>query len=788
MKIELLQTKQNEIPILFFPEAENILVKSVMQPLAMPGVLIITTYPPRECGIATYSHDLFKSLHKSFSSTFSISVCALEEGFQRYEYPEEVKYFLDTNSGTQYSELSYNINHDDDIKLVLVQHEFGLFDHSGQDDLLEFLNQLRKPIILAFHTILPEPDSKLKIKVMDLVEVCIKIVVMTQSAAMILVNEYQVPMHKIEIVAHGTHLVSHLDKTFLKDKYGFQDKKILTTFGLLGPGKGLEITLDALPDIIQDHTDVMFLIIGKTHPGVVKADGEKYRLMLEAKVKALSLESHVLFINQYVQLSTLLEYLQMTDIYLFTSKDPNQAVSGTFLYAMSCACPIISTPIPQAKELLTSDTGLIIDFNDSGQLSAGVCMLLNNDGLRLSFCSNALHRIAPTIWENSAISHGNLFKELLNQRKYDEQDVVSRAKHSTSKNQDVKLKFIYPELKLDHIKRMTTEFGIIQFSKINQPDVSSGYTLDDNSRALIVYCMAFGLNFEQSDLYYINLYLDFIAYCQQADGWFLNYVDANRNFTDQNSETNLQDSNGRAIWALGYLISKQNILPKELTLKASLIFRKALPQISSIYSPRAMAFAIKGLYYANLTNRLDHNSSIIKLLADRLQQMFLHEGEKSWLWFESSMTYANSVLPEALLLSWMDSGDEQYKVTAKLSFDFLLSKIFLTNMIKVVSNRSWMHKGEKADLYGEQPIDVAYTILALSRFYEVYQCEIYMIKRNYAFELFLGNNHLRQIVYNPCTGGCYDGLEETHINLNQGAESTVSYLIARMTVSSMDLR
>lgn len=788
MKMELLQTKQNEIPILFFPEAENILVKSVMQPLAMPGVLIITTYPPRECGIATYSHDLFKSLHKSFSSTFSISVCALEEGFQRYEYPEEVKYFLDTNSGTQYSELSYNINHDDDIKLVLVQHEFGLFDHSGQDDLLEFLNQLRKPIILAFHTILPEPDSKLKIKVMDLVEVCIKIVVMTQSAAMILVNEYQVPMHKIEIVAHGTHLVSHLDKTFLKDKYGFQDKKILTTFGLLGPGKGLEITLDALPDIIQDHTDVMFLIIGKTHPGVVKADGEKYRLMLEAKVKALSLESHVLFINQYVQLSTLLEYLQMTDIYLFTSKDPNQAVSGTFLYAMSCACPIISTPIPQAKELLTSDTGLIIDFNDSGQLSAGVCMLLNNDGLRLSFSSNALHRIAPTIWENSAISHGNLFKELLNQRKYDEQDVVSRAKHSTSKNQDVKLKFIYPELKLDHIKRMTTEFGIIQFSKINQPDVSSGYTLDDNSRALIVYCMAFGLNFEQSDLYYINLYLDFIAYCQQADGWFLNYVDANRNFTDQNSETNLQDSNGRAIWALGYLISKQNILPKELTLKASLIFRKALPQISSIYSPRAMAFAIKGLYYANLTNRLDHNSSIIKLLADRLQQMFLHEGEKSWLWFESSMTYANSVLPEALLLSWMDSGDEQYKVTAKLSFDFLLSKIFLTNMIKVVSNRSWMHKGEKADLYGEQPIDVAYTILALSRFYEVYQLENYMIKRNYAFELFLGNNHLRQIVYNPCTGGCYDGLEETHINLNQGAESTVSYLIARMTVSSMDLR
>ncbi len=788
MKMELLQTKQNEIPILFFPEAENILVKSVMQPLAMPGVLIITTYPPRECGIATYSHDLFKSLHKSFSSTFSISVCALEEGFQRYEYPEEVKYFLDTNSGTQYSELSYNINHDDDIKLVLVQHEFGLFDHSGQDDLLEFLNQLRKPIILAFHTILPEPDSKLKIKVMDLVEVCIKIVVMTQSAAMILVNEYQVPMHKIEIVAHGTHLVSHLDKTFLKDKYGFQDKKILTTFGLLGPGKGLEITLDALPDIIQDHTDVMFLIIGKTHPGVVKADGEKYRLMLEAKVKALSLESHVLFINQYVQLSTLLEYLQMTDIYLFTSKDPNQAVSGTFLYAMSCACPIISTPIPQAKELLTSDTGLIIDFNDSGQLSAGVCMLLNNDGLRLSFSSNALHRIAPTIWENSAISHGNLFKELLNQRKYDEQDVVSRAKHSTSKNQDVKLKFIYPELKLDHIKRMTTEFGIIQFSKINQPDVSSGYTLDDNSRALIVYCMAFGLNFEQSDLYYINLYLDFIAYCQQADGWFLNYVDANRNFTDQNSETNLQDSNGRAIWALGYLISKQNILPKELTLKASLIFRKALPQISSIYSPRAMAFAIKGLYYAYLTNRLDHNSSIIKLLADRLQQMFLHEGEKSWLWFESSMTYANSVLPEALLLSWMDSGDEQYKVTAKLSFDFLLSKIFLTNMIKVVSNRSWMHKGEKADLYGEQPIDVAYTILALSRFYEVYQCENYMIKRNYAFELFLGNNHLRQIVYNPCTGGCYDGLEETHINLNQGAESTVSYLIARMTVSSMDLR
>jgi glycosyltransferase involved in cell wall biosynthesis len=730
-------------------------------------ILFITSYPPRECGIATYSQDLIRSLERKFDHSFKISICALENDNEIHEYDQKVKYVLNTDQPRDFINLAKNINEDAGLRMVMVQHEFGFFA-KAENDFLGFLKALTKPVAVVFHTVLPGPDEVLKTKVREIASAAQSIVVMTRFSGRILINDYDIPKEKIIKIAHGTHLVPHSDKDVLKVKYNLTGKKVLSTFGLLSSGKSIETTLRALPAIVKDHPEVMFLIIGKTHPSIVKHEGEQYREMLTGIVENLELQPHVQFINSFLPLPELLEYLQLTDIYLFTSKDPNQAVSGTFSYAISCGCPIISTPIPHAKEVLKKDAGIIFDFENSQQLSNAAISLLNNEEQRARISSNGLHRMASTAWENAAIAHAALFEKI--------------------KNSDIRLYYNIPVINLDHVKKMTTGFGMIQFSRINIPDITSGYTLDDNARALIAACQHFELTADPEDLKYIKIYFDFIKYCQRDDGSFLNYVSGEQNFTDQNKSDNLADSNGRAIWALGYLIHAGALLPKELAEEAEAIYQKALPLVRDVHSTRAMAFTIKGLYYHNIKTRSAESRTLIKELSDRLVQMYRHEADKDWKWFESYLTYANSILPDALLCAWYATNEPVYKETARASFDFLLSKTFRKNKIKVISNKTWLHKADglvPPVVGGEQPIDVAYTVLALSRFYEAFGDDEYRHKLSVSFNWFLGSNHLHQIVYNPCTGGCYDGLEEHNVNLNQGAESTVSYLMARLTIEKL---
>lgn len=736
----------------------------------LPEILFITSYPPRECGIATYSQDLIKALNNKFGHSFLISVCPLESDNEKHYYTDEIRYTLNTDVPDAFSILAKSINENKAIQIVMIQHEFGFFEKK-ESHFNQFLSEVTKPVVIVFHTVLPHPSEVLKAQVVQIAGVAESIIVMTNSSAKILVNDYSIDTKKITVIPHGTHLVPQSDVDLLKHKYHLSGKRILSTFGLLSSGKGIETTLDALPAIIDKYPDVLFLIIGKTHPSVIKCEGEKYRNMLQEKVSTKQLEKNVKFINHFVPLPELLEYLQLTDIYLFTSKDRNQAVSGTFSYAISSGCPVISTPIPHAREVLGNDAGIIVDFENPEQLSNAVIKLLKDEKLRKNISSNGLHRMASTAWENTAISHAMLFEKI--------------------DTGQVCLYYNSPKVNLNHIKKMTTKFGMIQFATISQPDIDSGYTLDDNARAMVAMCQHFELTNDVKDLLDIDKYLQFIKYCLQDEGYFLNYVDEQKQFTEQNYTTNLADSNGRAIWALGYLVSISSLIPiasQSIATDAAATMKKALLNVNKMHSTRAMAFVIKGLYYSNTLKKSVNHTEIIKHLANRLVQMYKHEVDGSWLWFESYLTYANSILPEAMLCAWMDTGDATYKDIAKSSFDFLLSKIFSDGRIKVISNKGWLHKtkneaAEKVETVGgEQPIDVAYTILALSKFYNVFKEKEYKHKMELAFTWFLGANHLHQIIYNPSTGGCYDGLEENYVNLNQGAESTVSYLMARLTI------
>ncbi|MEA4886283.1 D-inositol-3-phosphate glycosyltransferase [bioreactor metagenome] len=727
----------------------------------MTEIICITTYPPRECGIATFSDDLIHAIETKFACSFTIKVCALASSSEQHIYNDQVKYILDTSKANEYNNIADRINEDSEVKMVLIQHEFGLYAEH-KEAFLAFVHCIKKPVLIVFHTVLPHPPLTQKKYLIRLIDGCSAVIVMTQTSAGILEGDYGIEKEKINIIPHGTHLVSHKDKKKLKAKYNVTGRRILSTFGLLSPGKSIETTLEALPAIIKKNPNVLFLIIGKTHPTIIKQVGETYRNMLQNKIIELGITHSVRFVNLYLELPILLEYLQLTDVYLFTSDDPNQAVSGTFVYALSCGCPIIATPIPHALELLKDNSGLIFDFNNSTQLAEATNRLLGNEKLRSKMRIAGLQKTAATAWENTAIAYAHLFNKVLEK----EQSLI----------------YSLPPISIAHIKRMSRSFGMIQFSKGNRPDIKTGYTLDDNVRALMALCHVYVKTKDPSCEKYIKKYLTFIRYCQQPDGSFLNYVDKQLAFTTQNAEINLEDSNARAIYALGYFISLRGKFPDVWTEDATEIIEQTFDMIMKMKSPRSIAYIIKGLYHFEQAYPSKEVREMTMHLADQLVHYYHQNAENNWHWFEAYLTYDNSIIPESLLYAYQVIKNETYKETARESFHFLLHHIFTKEQIKVVSNQGWFQKEGNRNCYGEQPIEIAGTVMALSTFYSVFGEEQYLIKQQIAFSWFLGNNHLRQIIYNPATGGCYDGLEEHNINLNQGAESTVCYLLARLII------
>ena len=725
-------------------------------------IVCITSYPQRACGIATFSRDLRESVLAVFGNSIHFSICAIETNPSENNYDFPVEYILEDKNHSSYSELAQIINQNHEIDAVLIQHEFGLFGGELGENILIFLHEVKKPVITTFHTVLPNPSAKRKFVVKTIAQLSEKLIVMTQNSSAVLANEYGLASHQIEVIPHGTHLISLKDKEELKRKYFLNDRKVLTTFGLINSGKGIETALFALPEIIKENPTSIYLIIGQTHPEVVKKEGEKYRNYLTQIIDELKLHNHTLFINKFVSNEDLLEFLQMTDIYLFTSKDPHQAVSGTFTYAMGCNCPIISTQFPHAIDSL-GDAGILISQNDSKQLSQSANYLFRNPEILNSMRINALEKTKSSSWQNSAIKH----LTLLNNNTNLERKIIN---------------YQIPNYNLNHINNLTHSIGIIQFSKAEIPDLDSGFTLDDNSRALIAVSDYYELTQDQSALSLINTYFNFIEFMQQEDGAFLNYLDKYGYFTLQNFQENLEDSNGRAIWALGYFYTKKELFLKQYNTRIEDLIENSLQIIGSFNSPRAIAFTIKGLYYFNEDKNSIVIHSLILDLADKLVAFYQNISINTWCWFEDKLTYGNAILSEVLLLAFDISNNTKYKKIALESFEFLLSILFEKEHFTTISNRTWLQMDEEFSEFGEQPIEVSYTIMALEKFDNFFDDKKFGFRMKKAFDWYQGHNRLNQIVYNPLTGGCCDGIEHDRVNINQGAESTITYLMARNSI------
>ncbi|MBF7091507.1 glycosyltransferase [Flavobacterium sp. ALJ2] len=721
-------------------------------------IIFLSTFPPTQCGIATYTEDSINAINKVYGKSIECEICELTD---KVANDQKSAYILHPKNKDEYKKTALQINKDNAVKLIHIQHEFGLFGGEYGNYLIDFLNANNKPITFTFHSVIPRPNEKLKNFVKLLISYSSSTFVMTNQSKKNLIEDYGINHENIVCVHHGTHIVEYENTIKAKQKFNLGNRIVLSTFGLLGEGKNIETGLKALPKIVEQFPNVLYLIIGKTHPNNIINNIDEYRNHLESLVNDLNLKKNVLFINQYLEVNELLNYLKATDVYLFTSKDPNQAVSGTFSYAMSCSCPIVATKIPHTIEVLSPDTGILVDIKNAEQFANATIKLLLDPKLRESMALNAFEKTRKTSWENVAIKHIITYQKIT--------DELTAAK------------FMYPPIKMDHQKNMTTALGMIQFSKISEPDITSGYTLDDNARALISMCLHYQLKEDINDIYYINTYMNFIERCQQPGGSFINYVDEFNTIDPKNDTVNLEDSNARAIWALGMLVSlKSTLIPPSAINKATTCVLKALNWTETVSSPRSIGFIIKGLFLFNTVDPSSRINEIIDKLATRLSKNYNDHAIKNWNWFENYLTYANSILSESMLYAYLATDKLIYKNITIQSFDFLLSKMFINGEFKVISNNGWHHKGAIPYKYGEQPIDVSYTIQTLDLFYKTFNDPLYKKLMKVAFNWFLGQNHLNQIMYDPITGGCYDGLEKENVNLNQGAESTICYLTARL--------
>ena len=724
-------------------------------------IVFLSTFPPRECGIATFTKDLVTSINQRLPKNIKTGIIAMNNnGVNIYNYPPEVLYQISDTDMNDYIEAARLINESPRVKLVSIQHEFGIFEGEWGDYILAFLEIVKKPVILTFHSISPDPDSKLKKVVKAISEKVSEIVVMTNKGIEILRNVYKINT-PIQLIPHGIPKVSFEGQDQEKSKLGYEGKIILSSFGMMSPNKGYEYVIKSLPKIVEKYPNLIYLIIGETHPDVRKERGERYRNSLIRKVKSLGLEKHVKFYNKYLTLDEIIQYLKATDIYMSSTLTPEQITSGTLSYAMGCGRAVISTAFLHAKDMINDKRGILVDFRSPSSFRKAIFSLLENPNLRKEMEKEAYYYTRPMTWSNVAMNYCDLFGKYL--------DLEGKEAESL------------PEINTSHLIKLTDDFGVIQFSVQATPDLDSGYTLDDNARAILVCVKHYEKfkEFKQLDL--IRTYLNYLKYVQGRDGKLYNYVSKEKQI---NSNEWSEDAHGRAIWALGYLISSAN-MPEDFKRKAGSIIRKAIRASREIKSPRSIAFIIQGLYFYNKAINSPRVRKQILALADYLLFMYKNNSSPEWKWFEPFMTYANSKLPESLLYAYLATGKRNYLDIGLESLDFLIFKTIEKGMFVPIGQKGWYFKDEKKADYDQQPIEASYMIQSLILAYKITRDEKY---RNYTmqtFQWFTGKNTLNQVIYDPSTGGCYDGIGKNAINLNQGAESTISYLMARLFL--MDL-
>jgi len=732
-------------------------------------IVCIGNYPPRQCGIATFTMNLIDSLvnnDREKNIKADAFIVALNDPNQEYQYPEEVTHVINQNHSQDYQKAVKYINYSD-ADICVLQHEFGIFGGNSGVYILPLIYRLKIPLVVIFHTVLREPSYDQRNIVREIGKRAAKIVVMSKIAVDFLTGIYEIPVEKIKVIEHGVPDFDFMQNLYHKKKFHVEKRKTLITFGLLSRNKGIETVINALPEVVKKHPDILYVILGKTHPAVVRVSGEEYRNYLKLLVRRNNLMEHVYFDDRFVSTEELLGYLSAADIYITPYLNEAQITSGTLSYAVGAGAAVISTPYWHALELLSEDRGILFDFNDSGKLSHILNELLDNPDKLLTLRKKAYDYGRKTVWPEIGLKYLKLMSELI------ELNPVAEAEEEPVINP-----LLLPKFDLGHIIRLTDSTGIIQHAKYNIPRFKDGYCLDDNSRALLMVTMAYKLLKDQKALDLMSFYLSYIQYMQNDDGTFRNFLGFDRRFLDEKGS---EDSFGRTIWALGSLV---RFSPNDACFELGKeMFLKASPNFNKLQSLRGISNTVLGI--SSWLHRFPEDEEMtrtLKEMSEKIIGMYAKQKSDAWLWFEPLLSYDNGIIPFALFQAYEITGNEDVLKTAKESMAFLDELVFREGYISLIGSDEWFKKGERRSQYDQQPVDAMAMVLMFHQASVVTGDNQYLKKMFSSFMWFLGENDLRLPLYDFETHGCNDGLESGGVNRNQGAESTLSYLIAYLTV------
>ncbi len=731
-------------------------------------IAYIATYPPRECGIGTFTNNLFKSMLKQNERNEAGHegfVVAINDNDLIYKYAEEVKVTIRQDHQEDYLKAVKYINLSG-ADVCILQHEFGIFGGQSGVYILPLLHRLEIPLIVTLHTILKIPSYNEKAVLKEICKMAHKIVVMSHKAVEFLTGIYDVPKEKIALIEHGVPDI-YFNPEKSKKEFKLENKKVLLTFGFIGRSKGIETVIKALPEVVKKFPELIYIVIGKTHPNVLRHSGEEYRIFLLRLVIKLQLENHVIFLNEFIDEQELFKYLYACDIYITPYLNEAQITSGTLSYAVGTGAAVLSTPYWHAAELLAEGRGRLFNFNDSDDLAKTLTELLEHPE-ELKELKNKAGEFGKKItWPKTGQKYVALAEKTVK-----EEHPVIRQKETEP---DL---LILPPFSLAHINRLTDDTGIIQHAKFGIPNLKEGYCLDDNARALLMVLMAYRQMKNMRALELSPIYLSYIHYLQNANGTFRNFLSFNRNFLD---EVGSEDSFGRTIWALGYLLGNA---PNDAYYQTGkLVFFNAAPNFEKLKSIRGIANTMIGISYYLKSNPSDDSmTERLRNLANVLIKHYTENTTTDWKWFESLLAYDNGILPLALLHSAEILNDSKITKTAIESMDFLTSHTLKDNYLSVIGNEKWYKKEGERSVFAQQPIDAMAMVLMYHQAYFVTKDKEYLNKLYTSFLWFLGENDLRMSLYDFETKGCCDGFESYGVNRNQGAESSLAYLISHLTV------
>ena len=742
-------------------------------------IAFIGNYLPRKCGIATFTGDLRNAVQQALP-TGACPVVSVSDRAEGYDYPDDVRFEIAEQDADDYVRAAEYLNFLN-VDVVSLQHEFGIYGGPSGSFVLNLLRRLRMPFVTTLHTVLKQPTTEQRRVMQELTSLSSRLVTMSEVGRGILKETYSVPDRKIDVIPHGIPDMAFTDPNFFKDQYSVEGRRVLLTFGLLSPNKGIENVIQALPEIVAEFPDVVYIVLGATHPNLVRDHGEVYRDSLKALSVELGVAEHVRFFDQFVELEELKRFLGAADIYVTPYLNPAQITSGTLAYAFGCGKAVVSTPYWHAEELLADGRGVLVPFGDSGAIAKEITGLLQDESRRHAMRKRAYMAGREMVWSKVADRYLATFEAARKSRSERQLKVVPRR---TSDSRELSL----PVLGFDHLKRMSDSTGMLQHARFTLPNYAEGYCIDDNARALMltVELEARGVGGEEIAALGTR-YASFLDYAFNVEACkFRNFMGYDRRWLE---DVGSEDSQGRALWALGTCVGRTQ--RRDLRIWSADLFMRALPSMAESQSPRAWAFTLLGI--REYLRRLRGDRVAARMQTELLARLVgLYERAKcpGWNWFEDVASYDNARLAQAVIVTAGNQPDGARALAIGLEALRWLVEAQRAERghFRPIGSNGFYRRGEPRARFDQQPLEAHATVSACSEAFRITGDRVWLDEARRAFGWFLGQNDLDASVYNPDSGGCRDGLHVDRVNLNEGAESTLAFLTALVEIQALEAR